>query len=383
MPPTPKRPARSRHTRSAAARVHVPARVHAGRAHGLPSPRRLLAAQVVAWHNRHPLARRISRRDLGGYGVLSLPFSPPLEGEGGPARFPMFDDLSLIPGLSRSKVVAMALAHGWDERPGADEWPMRQVPVARGWDASQARPIHLLTVALKRGRKRSPLRLLIGRDVASSESGGVMGHRLLSRPRMALASLALLLPALLAGWGLKQLWPGGPATRPEAQLLVAQTPRTPGAYIGAPPPGSVMPRATMPPPNPSAGAFPPDLQAPPAPAVNDIAPPPAATAAAGRGPRVGTGIPVEGGPETRAAAPNTFRLIGLPQRDPAALRAQAQQLEAALQAMGRTGSQVRMDVVGTPEGDALSVGPLANQTEAERVARRLAARGITLKVTEQ
>ncbi|HJV68490.1 hypothetical protein, partial [Ideonella sp.] len=64
VPPTPKRPARSRHTRSAASRVHVPARVHAGRAHGLPSPRRLLAAQVVAWHNRHPLARRISRRDL-------------------------------------------------------------------------------------------------------------------------------------------------------------------------------------------------------------------------------------------------------------------------------------------------------------------------------
>lgn len=377
----PQRPARSRHTRSAAARVHVPARVHAGRAHGLPSPRRLLAAKVVAWHNRHLLARRINRRDLGGYGVLSLPFSPPVEGGGGPARFPMFDDLSLIPGLSRSKVVAMALAHGWEERPGADEWPMRKVPVAPGWDASQARPIHLLTVALKRGRHRSPLRLLIGRDVASSESGGVLGHRLLSRPRMALASLTLLLPALLAGWGLKQLWPGGPAVHSD-QPPVALAPRTPGAYIGAPPTDAVLPRATAPPATPSTAPFPPREQ-PATPGVGDLQPPPAAPMTVGRGPRVGTGVPVEGAPTTRAAATNVFRLVGLPQRDAAVLRAEAQKLEAALQAMGHTGRRVRMDVIGTPEGDALSVGPLANQSEAERVARRLSARGIVMRITEQ
>jgi hypothetical protein len=93
-------------------------------------------------------------------------------------------------------------------------------------------------------------------------------------------------------------------------------------------------------------------------------------------------VPIEG-QETRAAGPTTFRLIGSPQRDPAALRSQATQLQSILSTMGQSGSHLRMDVIGTPEGDALSIGPLSDQNEAERVARRLAARGIALKITEQ
>jgi hypothetical protein len=214
--------------------------------------------------------------------------------------------------------------------------------------------------------------------VASSESSGVLGHRLLSRPRMALASVALVLPALLAGWGLKQLWPAGSGARPEAQPPVALAPRTPGAYVGTPSADAVLPRAPMP--TPSVAPFPPRE---PPPGVGDVQPPPAAPATVGRGPRVGTGVPIEGAPTTRAAATNVFRLVGVPQRDAAVLRAEAQKLQAALQAMGHTGSRVRMDVIGTTEGDALSVGPLANQSEAERVARRLSARGIVMNIIEE
>jgi hypothetical protein len=375
----PRRP-RARHTRSAAARTHVPARVHAGRAHGLPSPRRVLAAQVVSWHNRHPLARRIGRRDLGGYGVVSLPFSPPVaEGEGPTRRFPMFDDLTLLPGLSRQKVVALALAQGWDDRPGAAEWPLRKVPVAKGWDPAQSQPIHLLTVALKRGRRRPPLRLLVGRGAASAEVSGVVGHRLLSRPKMALGALALAVPMLLAGWMLQQLWPAG-SHRASQAPVVATAPRNESlpATPGAPPPGSVVPRATAPAPVPVAPS-----PVEPMPGTSaDIASPRAGTAAGGRGPRVGTGVPVEAG-NTRAAGPSSFRLVGAPTRDAAALRSQATQLQSILSTMGQSGSRLRMDVIGTPEGDALSVGPLPDQAEAERVARRLAARGITLKLIEQ
>jgi hypothetical protein len=93
-------------------------------------------------------------------------------------------------------------------------------------------------------------------------------------------------------------------------------------------------------------------------------------------------VPVEG-QETRAAGPTTFRLVGTPQRDPATLRTQATQLQSVLSTMGQSGAHLRMDVIGTPEGDALSIGPLGDQGEAERVARRLAARGIALKITEQ
>ena len=372
----PAKPPRARHTRSAAARTHVPARVHAGRAHGLPSPRRVLAAQVVSWHNKHPLARRIGRRQLGGYGVVSLPFSPPVaQGEGPPARFPMFDDLALLPGLSRQKVVALALAQGWDDRPGAPEWPLRKVPVAKGWDPAQTRPIHLLTVALKRGRGRQPLRLLVGRGAGSAEVTGVVGHRLLSRPKMALGALALVVPVLFLGWML--MWPLA-LPRAAQGPLVATAPRNEAVSTtpGAPPAGSVMPRPTAPAPK----AIAPSPSEPPLFTPADL--PQAGTGAGGRGPRVGTGVPVEG-QETRAAGPTSFRLVGAPQRDPAALRNQATQLQSVLSTMGQSGSRLRMDVIGTPEGDALSVGPLPDQAEAERVARRLAARGITLKLIEQ
>ncbi|PTT80917.1 hypothetical protein DBR42_18700, partial [Pelomonas sp. HMWF004] len=33
-----------------------------------------LAEQIVAWHNRHPLARRITLGDVHTIGVVALPF---------------------------------------------------------------------------------------------------------------------------------------------------------------------------------------------------------------------------------------------------------------------------------------------------------------------
>ena len=378
--PTATKPTRSRHVRPASRRTHLPARSAGGRSHGLPSPRRVLAAQVVAWHNAHPLARRIGRHQLGGYGVISLPFSPPpAEGQAdAPARFAMFDDLSMIMGIPRHKVIALALADGWDERPGAPEWPLREVKVARGWSESQAQRIHLLTVAIKRGSKRSPLRVLIGRHGPSPHGAGVVGQRLLSRPRIALIGLVLALPLLGLSWGVQSLWQGWRGARPAAPL-VAEAPRGPVAGQ-APAPPVIAPRAA-PPLAPTMNNLPP---APgPRPAPDDILPVPGATAPAlGRGPRVGSGIPVEG-QETRAGGRSQYRLIGAAQRDPQALRNQAMQLQTTLQAMGQLGSRLRMDVIGTPEGDALSIGPLADPTEAERVAKRLAAHGLVLRVTEQ
>lgn len=375
---------RSRHTRSAEARAHLPARTpQPGRSHGLPSPRRVLSAQVVAWHNRHPLARKITRRQLGGYGVVSLPFSPaPPEGQEGATRFPMFDDLSLIPGLSRSKVVALALAQGWKERPGAPEWPLRKVPVAKGWDESQSEPIHLLTVALKRGDRKPPLRLLIGRS-AAVDLRGVIGHRLSSRPKLAMAAASLVLPLLLVVVGLKQLWPvgiGGGGAKPP---MVATAPVDEGSAsaAGAPPRASFAARQAPPSPVPHAvSSFDGPTVRPLGP--DDILPAPR-EGATGKGPRVGSGVSADMGDPRAANGPDQFRLVGAPQSDPSQLEKQANQLQKALDAMGQTGSRLRMDVIGTPQGDALSVGPVGEQAEAERIAKRLAAHGITLRVTEQ
>lgn len=373
---------RSRHTRSAEARTHVPARTPpTGRSHGLPSPRRVLSAQVVAWHNRHPLARKITRRQLGGYGVVSLPFSPaPPEGQEGAPRFPMFDDLSLVPGLSRSKVVALALAQGWKELPGAPEWPLRKVPVAKGWDESQSEPIHLLTVALKRGGKKPPLRLLIGRS-AAVDLRGVIGHRLSSRPKLAMAAASLVLPLLLVAVGLKQLWPAGLGVR--SAPVVATAPVDDGAANtgGGPPPARFAARQAAPPPVPHAV---PSFDGPTVKPLgpDDILPAPR-DGATGKGPRVGSGVSADVGDPRAANGPDQFRLVGAPQSDPTQLEKQANQLQKAIEALGQTGSRLRMDVIGTPQGDALSIGPVGDQAEAERIAKRLAAHGITLKVTEQ
>src|ERR1700750_3273154 len=66
-----------------------------------------LAEQIVDWHNRHPLARRISAGDVHTIGVVALPFVRASAQPGAfaepvltdPAR--AFDDLHGTPPVSR------------------------------------------------------------------------------------------------------------------------------------------------------------------------------------------------------------------------------------------------------------------------------------------
>ena len=59
-----------------------------------PDRSELVAARVVAWHNRHPLARRIRPEQVHSIGVVSLPFAfdgasePPLLDEPVPQAEP-------------------------------------------------------------------------------------------------------------------------------------------------------------------------------------------------------------------------------------------------------------------------------------------------------
>jgi hypothetical protein len=342
-------------------------RVAAARAPGRPSPRRVLAAQVVAWHNRHPLARRISRRDLRGYGVVALPFSPDA-GPQAPARFPMFDDLSLVPGLLRQKVVALAEAHGWDKRPGAPEWPLRAVPVAKGWDAKQSQPVFLLTAALRRGR-RSPVRVLVGRGREA-----VLGRRVLSWPRVVLAGLAGLAPVGLLGWALMAWLPGPGAPRGDVPTPQAQV--APGA------PPNPLGRVVRPAP-PTAAGLPPGPSADPR-SGNPADPGPAVHAPPSAVPGFAAGelraLPANADPRT-AAAPTMYRLQSAPYRDPSQLKAQTLLIQSVVAVLGPSASGLRTDVAGSSEGDVLTVGPFMQRTEAERVARRLAARGVTMAVS--
>jgi hypothetical protein len=113
------------------------------------------------------------------------------------------------------------------------------------------------------------------------------------------------------------------------------------------------------------------------PSVDDIL----AAARPGDVPRVGLGSDAAA-PVTRAAAPSSYRLMAGAQPDPAELAKQALRLQAVLDTLGHTGARLRLDVIGTPEGDALAIGPPLDQAEAERVAKRLKARGFVLKLVQ-
>ena len=59
-----------------------------------PNPHRELIARVVAWHNRQPLARRITADQVRGIGVVALPFmaaAGALHPAGGAAVEPTWD----------------------------------------------------------------------------------------------------------------------------------------------------------------------------------------------------------------------------------------------------------------------------------------------------
>ena len=49
--------------------------------------------------------------------------------------------------------------------------------------------------------------------------------------------------------------------------------------------------------------------------------------------------------------------------------------------LGASASNLRTDVAGSPDGDVLTIGPFTQRAEAERVARRLAGRGVTMTVS--
>jgi hypothetical protein len=131
-----------------------------------------IAARVVAWHNRHPLARRITLAQVRSIGVVSLPFArrsdadeaPPPDQDAAPAGRLAALRARLLPRLLSAltwprRRPAPAPADGlqavFDEdfigslpdgearrwadqyarlhRPGEDDWPQRDVPVDARW----------------------------------------------------------------------------------------------------------------------------------------------------------------------------------------------------------------------------------------------------------
>lgn len=170
-----------------------------------------LAARVAQWHNRHPLARRIAPEQVAGLGVLKLPFiaTDPRPAKPWqrllakvlrPAR--AFDE-EVIDHLKPARLARFAWAHGAPERPGASDWPQRDMLPTR---AAADTPLvfrHLRTAAIEVGSQR--VRVLIGQGA----SPRLLGARLLSRHRIlggagalvAAIGLVVTLATVVSGTG--------------------------------------------------------------------------------------------------------------------------------------------------------------------------------------
>ncbi len=227
-----------------------------------------VAARVVAWHNRHPLARRIDVKDVHSLGVVALPWStagatepptsrlerlkgpvlalvaklrrkpPPVDAEPATRSEPLRAAFSedFIPGTPTARIAAFVRQHGREDSPAPDHWPMRQVhsdaDVTDTW-------LYILTAAIGTDGQRP--RLLL----SAAPRAVVLGRRMWDRRRMMVAGVAgLLLVAGLVGIGLWVRSRQAPAhDAAAAPAVAASAASTPQATASAPPSAASVPEA--------------------------------------------------------------------------------------------------------------------------------------------
>jgi hypothetical protein len=264
-----------------------------------------LAEQIVDWHNRHPLARRISADSVHTIGVVALPFvraSAQAAGFVEPVLTDVvsaFDELAgtppvsrwavwlqrlkelpkrlsrrpqtqwrafnekFLPGLSPARIERFALAHGFAEPPATPETrPWRVVVIDEqranahsGWPFE----LYLMSAGVDVGESRT--RVLTGRGIPSQ----IIGRRLWDPKRVGIAAGALALLIALAAW---LLWPRRAAEpiAPPASVAAsapAETPQPASAPAVAVPASQAqaaaapVPAASLPEPGDAAASEPP------------------------------------------------------------------------------------------------------------------------------
>jgi hypothetical protein len=353
-----------------------------------------VAARVVAWHNRNPLARRLRRADVGSVGHVALPFfdpdAPPPSGWEAPAgsllaratarataglprprgrgtagalRAAFREDF--IPPLRPDEVAALAASHGVERDDEPVDAPVRVVMPPPGTEALAWR--WLLTAELRTDTVRT--RVLLGPGRGSP----VLGRRLLSLPRVvalaALGGAALTLAVTLGGFEggepapvavLPRATPAqapaaGPASAPAASRAAASaaSATSPVTAPAEQPMAIELPASAAPAPTPK----PPPK---PAPTPAQATAPPTPAAAASR--------PLDVEPRLGRIELPTIPGIADPRRRRAAEQAAA----AASAASTPTASPVAAPVAIAP-AFALATRLLRTRTESEQIAEALTA----------
>ncbi|MDL5031929.1 hypothetical protein QRD43_08405 [Pelomonas sp. APW6] len=312
----------------------------------------LLSSQLAAWHNRHPLARRVRAVDVHTMGVIALPFmrsGPPREpqepvlGEAGsfsaePSftqpprpgllqrllawrpgrqrprdRWPVFSEQFVV-GVSPRQAGEFARRYGYSQRPDGGSWPLRSIPVDETLaaqdpaDGAGAWPeeIYLLSAALDAGPART--RVLVAQGAGLRLY--ITGPRCLHPLKVGLFGLlmALLLGlVLLASLSPKKASPGAAApaaAASAAQPASAATPAASGPMATEASGHEHAASAPLPPELPASAAH---VTAPPAAASA----PPVPSAAPGSAPTLMTASQL---PDNMASAPDIRpRLVPRPE----------------------------------------------------------------------
>jgi hypothetical protein len=369
-----------------------------------------IAARVVAWHNRHPLARRLREADVFSVGHVALPYldpaaAPPKHAAGGagslreramararelpgvlaPASGPPLQAAfseDFTPPLGPTEVAAFGARHGIERPQPPDGAPVRRVPAHVRSGGLTWR--WLLTAELRAGSART--RVLLG----SVPGAPVLGRRLWSLSRVAAlaalggAAVALLLAMELGGAGEDEpasvALPPGAVVQPVAAVasMAAPAPASAAAVASAPveavasaPTEATASAASAASP---AASRPIDVE----PRLGKIDLPPIGGVVDARRRQAAAAAAASAAAPAAAASVPVFALATRPLRT----RAESQQIAEALTTLLVVpGSPVqRVDVL--PAGDDFRVvaWPYAGRTEAQQAQARLLARGHRLQV---
>lgn len=361
-----------------------------------------IAARVLAWQHRDPLARRIRASQVQSVGVVALPFAV-AEGASAVAAAPAFSEDFIAP-LAPARVARFAAAHAVAALPLAAGTPLREVagdPLPAG---QVVRHRFLLTAAIEAEGQRT--RVLLG----PAPGAPVLGRRLPDRRRQGLAAAALAGLALAVfAWTSRpgeslpsQPAPGiaaaprpaaaaGPAARAAS---AAQTPVAAGA--SAAPAASAVALAPATGPEVPAYERPADVEPrwgtvslPPRPQV--VKPLPRRRTAAAPPDAVATGAVADA-----ASAASQVLAAGSASSPPATVpppgevwavstrivrtRAESEQLAHAMRALVGADGDVQVEAVPVGADWRVAAWPFLRRRDAERAQAMLAARGMRAEV---
>ena len=377
-----------------------------------------LSARVVAWHNRHPLARRVTTANVHSVGYVVLPYlaglgasaaaaarpatatatatathvgavpsSAPLPtAQPAPTRAtlePAFSEDFIEP-LLPSQVARWAALHGVALASPRADAPVRQVVPTAGADLTRLHPLWVLTAQLEVGRSRS--RVLVG----AGDAPAVLGRRMWSSARIAgLVALLAVVAVLVAGAMALRRGQAAPANAVPAVAAAASRALVASAIVMTAsasvdrPASSPMPLAS----SPTASAV-------------EAARPAAVQLTLGRVvlPPIGPGI------DERRRAAELSRQQAMPAPDAAAsaparaavgpafavstrllrTRTESDQTAAAMRALLVTAATPQMNVEVMPAGnDWRVVGwPYADRAQAEKARALLVGRGMKVEVID-